>query len=331
MTNPLNPPAVDLYLGSFDGNAIVRIAAGTRSVTTVASGVTGDGLAVDRAGNLYRGHWATDRGVVKVPSDGGTPTLLAPGFATMSVGADWTGNVYATGLDATVGCQVLKLPADGGAPQVIAASADLGWFIAVDALSTVYVLHHDPVAVTRIPAVGPVSVIDLSGIFRAEFVAAFAVDPQGQHLYLSDWSGPSDTVLKVPLNGGARTSLGDGLAGVQGLAADVHGNVYVSDCFHDRVVMISPAGEQITVCESTITAPLAIPPTRLHSWRGRDLVGRLFGAAAADGAGWLVIGDHFIPIPPRSPALSEMLRLATSHLGSAVENPEIGRQLRELQ
>jgi DNA-binding beta-propeller fold protein YncE len=330
MTNPLNAPAVDVYLCSFDANDIVRVSAGIRAVTTVARGVAGSGLAVDRAGNLYRGHWATDPGVLKLPADGGAPTLLASGFHAMSVAADWAGNVYATGSDSAAGNQTLKLPATGGAPEVIAAGKDLGWAVAADGMSTVYVLHHHPVMVTRIPAGGPISVIDLSGTFRAEFVAAFTVDPQGQNLFLSDWSGPSDTVLKVPLNGGPRTRLGAGLAGVQGVAVDVDGNVYIADTFHERVVMVT-AGQQITVCEVATPLPLAIPPTHLHSWRGPDLVGRLFGAAAVDGGGWLVVGDHFIPIPPRSPVLSEMLRAAASHLGSAMENPELGHQLRELR
>ena len=328
MTNPLNAPPVDVYLCSFDAHDIVRVSAGTRVVTTLARGVPGDGLAVDRAGNLYRGHWAADPGVLKVPADGGAPTLLASGFGAMSVAADWVGNVYATGLDPAAGVQTVKLPAAGGAPEPLAAGSDFGWAVAVDALSTVYVLHHAPVTVTRIPAVGPPTVIDLSGTFRSEFVAAFAVDPQGQNLFLSDWNGPADTVLKVPLNGGPRTSLGSGLAGVQGVAVDVDGNVYIADTFHDRVVMVS-GGQQITLCEAATPLPLAIPPTRLHSWRGPDLVGRLFGAAAADGGGWLVVGDHVIPIPPRSPMLTEIVRLAASHLGSAVVNPELGRQLRE--
>ncbi len=327
-----NAPAVDVFLCSFDANDVLRVAADTGVVTTLARGVPGDGLAVDRAGNLYRGHWAVDPGILKLPADGGAPQLLAPGFGAMSVAVDWAGNVYAAGLDTNTGVQTLKVPADGGPPEVIHGGGDFGWAVAVDGLSNVYVLQHQPVRVVKVPAGGgqPV-VIDLSGTFRAEFVAAFAVDPQGDHLYLSDWSGPTYTILKVPVIGGPRTSLGTGLAGVQGVAVDIDGNVYVADTFNDRVVMISArSGQQGTLCQAKTPLPLAIPPTRLHGWKTPDLVGRLFGAAAEDGGGWLVVGDHIIPIPPRSPVLSEMLRLAAGHLGSAVVKPELGRQLRDL-
>jgi hypothetical protein len=330
---PTAAPAVDVFLDTFDDNDILRVAAYTGVVASLAQGVQGFDLAVDPAGNLYRAHWATDSGVLKLPAGGGAPELLARGFGTMCVAADWAGNIYTAGFYPNTAVQTLKLPADGGEPAVIYTSQEFAWAIAVDGLSNVYLLQHPPVKVLKVPSGGgQPTMIDFSGVFRGEFVAAFAVDPQGQNLYLSDWNGPSDTILKVPLTGGPRTNLGTGLAGVQGVAVDVDGNVYIADTFNDRVVaVLAQSGEQVTICRAKTPVPLAITPTRLHSWNVPDLVGRLFGGAAVDGGGWLVIGDHFIPIPPRSPVLSIMLRAAAAYLGGTVENPELGRQLRDLR
>ncbi len=59
-----------------------------------------------------------------------------------------------------------------------------------------------------------------------------------------------------------------------------------------------------------------------------DLVGKLIGGAAAGGNGWLVIGDHFYPIPPREPALQAIARALAPHVGKPVQNHELGQRLR---
>ena len=163
-------------------------------------------------------------------------------------------------------------------------------------------------------------------------VTAFAVDPQGQHLYFALSDFPQDVILEIPINGGPHTRLGTGLSGVQGVAVDAGGNVYVADTCNGRVVMIrADSGGQSTICQTTLPVPIAVEPTRVYRWDEPELVGELFGGIAVDGAGWLVVGGHFIPIPPRSPIMPMLLRMAGRYLCHAIENRELGEHLSELR
>jgi hypothetical protein len=54
----------------------------------------------------------------------------------------------------------------------------------------------------------------------------------------------------------------------------------------------------------------------------------LLGAIARDGGGWLVIGDHFIPIPPRSPLIAIIAQAAAPHFDRAITNPILSATIR---
>lgn len=70
--------------------------------------------------------------------------------------------------------------------------------------------------------------------------------------------------------------------------------------------------------------------SNVFSWRRPDLVGELLGGVAAGGGGWLVIGNHFYKIPPHPLAMAIIARAAAPHLGSRIENRELGEQLRNM-
>jgi YVTN family beta-propeller protein len=95
-------------------------------------------------------------------------------------------------------------------------------------------------------------------------------------------------------------------------------------------VAVSPDGSRIYVTNrhNNTVSVLA----QLHTLPGGadlpDLVGKLIGGAAAGGNGWLVIGDHFIPIPPREPVLQAIARVLAPHAGKPVQNHELGQRLR---
>jgi hypothetical protein len=91
------------------------------------------------------------------------------------------------------------------------------------------------------------------------------------------------------------------------------------------------SGVQSTICRTPLPVPIAVEPTRAHRWDETDLVWELFGGVAVDAGGWLVVGGHFIPIPPRSPIMPMLLRTAGRYLGHAIENRELGEQLRQLR
>ncbi|MFL0174211.1 hypothetical protein [Mycobacterium sp. SMC-13] len=95
-------------------------------------------------------------------------------------------------------------------------------------------------------------------------------------------------------------------------------------------VAVSPDGSRIYVTNRhantvSVIAQLHVTPADLHL---PDLVGKLIGGAASGGNGWLVIGDHFYPIPPREPALQAVARALAPHVGKPVQNHELGQRLR---
>ena len=79
--------------------------------------------------------------------------------------------------------------------------------------------------------------------------------------------------------------------------------------------------------------PRRVPPRSpapIDDWHPPDLIGELLGGVIAEGGGWFVIGNHFIPIPPRSPLVSIIARAVAPYLGRAVENPKLGDDVRHL-
>jgi hypothetical protein len=281
-------PPIDVYVCTNEEKPVLHIAANTGSVTAVGGGGPTTSLAVDRLGNVFLGDvFGAGPGVVKLPVGGGAPTTLAPGFAAFGVAADWQGNVYAAGFHpGASGPQVIKLPAGGGPPSVIWTGTDNAWNVAVDGFENVYVLLLHPVRIVKVPAGGGShTVFDFPGVltghFGNDFVSCFAVDPNGRDLYLDQSRTADDVILKVPMNGDPPTTLGTGLSGVQGIAVDASGTLYVSDTFHDRVVMISAdSGQQLTISDAKLPVPIAIKPIRAQMDRtgsGRRVVRRRGG------------------------------------------------------
>ena len=93
-------------------------------------------------------------------------------------------------------------------------------------------------------------------------------------------------------------------------------------------MMDTNSGQQVPIFNGVSPNSIAVRPARDHRFTIADLVGRLFGAAAADGNGWILIGDYFVPIPPRSPELGILLQAAIHNRTRAVHNPELAERIR---
>ena len=343
------PPPVDVYISNESG-VISRVAAGSGDVTVIARNVNfSNAFTVDSVGNVFANDvfppTGPGDGVYKYPAGGGARTMVAElGVGSMGadyMAADWIGNVYAVAWD-TGSTWVVKIPPDGTPPVVIwrvPESPLAAWGIAVDRLQNVYIRRWpDPAFVLKVPAGGglPTTVADLSAF---DFWASgFAVDPQGQNVYITTPDRPRNDpnvgwlLTRVPLNGDPHTSVGiDTFGG--GVAADAAGNVYVTRYNDNRVDMFtdSGSGRQITICEVDTPWAVAVPPTSAHRWTVPDLIGKLFGGVAVDGDGWIVIGNQFIPIPPRSPVMAILVQAAMRYLRQGIENPQLGEQLRNLK
>jgi YVTN family beta-propeller protein len=89
----------------------------------------------------------------------------------------------------------------------------------------------------------------------------------------------------------------------------------------DGTAYVANGGDGTLVVISEAVAPA-------DHWHPPHLSAALLGAVARDGGGWLVIGDHFIPIPPRSPLIAIIAQAAAPQFDGAIRNPVLSARIR---
>ena len=136
----------------------------------------------------------------------------------------------------------------------------------------------------------------------------FAVAPDGSAVYVTNVHGAVSLFDTATMTMSETVQVGDYAGAV---AVSPNGSrVYVTNSHNNTVSVIA----RLHVAPGSIDLP--------------DLVGKLIGGAAAGGGGWLVIGDHFFPIPPRAPVLQAIARAVAPHVGRPIKNQELGQRLR---
>lgn len=63
----------------------------------------------------------------------------------------------------------------------------------------------------------------------------------------------------------------------------------------------------------------------------KDLVGRTIGGVDRGAGGGIIVGGHYIPIPPRAPVWSKILRAARPYLRSGIDSAELAQVVKKLQ
>jgi hypothetical protein len=343
---PVEAPPVDVYVSGIDG--ISRIAAHSGDITVVtAAGRNNVSIAVDSLENVFVRHFGP--GVDKYPSGGGAPVYIAgDGDPRLSMidglAADPLGNVYAISWDGDQSYLFKILP--GGQPAVIWSRSwaeGSVWNTAVDSHQNAYLQTNGSV-IKVAPRGAQPAVIDVSGFIHG--VIGLAVDPQGNNLYFTTFDRPPpdpeqrESLMKVPLNGDPPTTITvwSGAA-AHYVAADANGNVYTTNYLDDRVDMFDSSGRQAMIGQIASPLGVAVPPPRtvialpvpLRRSRLPELIGKMFGGAAVDGGGWIVIGNTVIPIPLRSPVMTTLVGVAMPFVDRAIEAPELAEQLRNLK
>jgi hypothetical protein len=191
-------------------------------------------IALDAA-NVY---WTSATGVLmKLPRAGGTPTTMAvgglnssSGVAVDSTGAYWGGHF----LDAGVrGEWIMKFPDDGGAAIALAPGPSA--FLALDSRN----LYWTAGGVMKVPLTGAPSVVVAGERPPSSYLV---VDDTSA--YWAEDDGSSERIMKVPLGGGAVTTLAaEGEAppgqGFEGIAVDGT-SVYWTDGVAGTVLKLTP-------------------------------------------------------------------------------------------
>ena len=173
--------------------------------------------------------------------------------------------------------------------------------------------------VTNQSGIGTVSVIDIAAKTVTATIPVglhpHGIAVSGTQVYVANWGTDTVSVIDTATNTVTDT-IPVGTAPVDVAVGQGGGRIYVPNSGDDTVTVIKYEG-----------------PKKLHPDLSDlpELVGKLVGGAAGDGGGWLVIGNHAYPIPPRPPALLAIARAAAPYLGSPIENREVGAQLRRMR
>ncbi len=218
------------------------------------------GVAVDRAGNVYVVNLNSDNGsVVKLTQGSSTLSVLALGDlkSPYGVAVDSVGGVYVTDV---AGGRVVELPA--GSPtayELLNGQMYRHWLlephgVALDTAGNIFVAdtHNDRVVLIP-PALSGLVTLPFTGLSNPTGVA---LDTAG-NVYVTDQS--HNRVLRLA-PGSAQAELPfTGLDHPQAVAVDAAGNVYVADSGHQRVVKLaSGSGTQNVLPFSGLVNPSGV-------------------------------------------------------------------------
>ncbi len=195
--------------------AVMKCSIAGGDVTTLASGRDSiAGIAVDAAA-VYFGTVGSSTGggaVMRVPIEGGTPTVLASRAAPFDLATDGV-NVYWTSFGGTV----TSIPSAGGAATTLVSGQKMCGAIALDA-TNVYWSAGTNGAIMKVPLAGGVPVTLAMGGDPTNLIVS------GSNIY---WTMPAANELKtVSVEGGTADLLGS--APVENLAVDAQ-SVYWSN------------------------------------------------------------------------------------------------------
>jgi large repetitive protein len=213
--------AGNVYVVDHTNNAVLKLAAGKFTQSTVVSGLSAPtAVALDGAGNLYISNSAS---VVMVPNENGTlnpadeSTVNLSGLASArGLAVDANADLYVA--DATNG-DVVEL-SSLGVQTTIASGLTSPHGVAVDAGENVYVASNN--AVTQYPYGGGTPVPYGTGYNNPR---GLAVDSAGA-VYVVDTG--NNQIVRVSPGGGSQTSLLTGISAPQGVSLDAADNLYLT-------------------------------------------------------------------------------------------------------
>ena len=242
--------AGNMYVSNYNGNNVVKIAAGGGSASVVSTGGLtlneAAGVAVDGAGNLYIADYGNDR-IVLVKSTGAVSVLTITGLATginqpTGLAFDGAGNLYI----ADWGNSRVVIVTPAGAGHVLATgSYSLNQYgvtgVAVDPSGNVYIADRYGNHVVKVAPSGAASLVTVTGLTLSS-PQGVATDGNG-NLYIAD-SGHR-RIVEVTTSGSASIvqTPGQTLAtSVYGVTVDASGNVYAADWTNNRVLKVTGTG-----------------------------------------------------------------------------------------
>jgi sugar lactone lactonase YvrE len=247
---------VALALAAFSQRAFAQVTASSQTVITSAIG-NAAGVTVDALGNLYIADGSNNALLSSQGSNAVPASLLTGLTAPGQLAVDTAGNLYVANGTSK---QVVKIPYQSGSLNVNATvnlGTGLGTVtgVAVDLSNNVYIV--DATNKQLVKLAGTTQTVLTTALSAPKQVA---VDRLG-NVYIAD-SG-SNTVVYLPVGGGAASTVGTGLNKPSGVATDAANNIYIADTGNGRILEIPfvagvPSTTVQNVLTSTISAPAAL-------------------------------------------------------------------------
>jgi sugar lactone lactonase YvrE len=250
----------NLYVANYNGNNVVKIAAGGGSASVVSTGAftlaQPAGVAVDGAGNLYIADYGHNR-IVLVNSVGAASLLTITGLGTAinepaSLALDAAGNLYIADWGNS---RVVKVSAAGAGMVLSTESYTLSsggvTGVAVDASGNVYIADRVSNHIVKVAPSGTASLVSVTGLTLSN-PQGVAVDGSG-NLYIAD-SGHR-RVVEVTVAGTASVvqtpgqTIGTTMFGV---TVDANGNIFAVDWANNRVMKVDVSGATLSFANTAI-------------------------------------------------------------------------------
>jgi hypothetical protein len=195
----LDATSVYWTINTGESGALLKMPKEGGTPTTLVSGLFDAGGVVVSSGSVY----VTARGILKVAVGGGLPTTLTSTAESNGLAVNGSGVYWTTSYNGSV----LEMGINGGAPTTLAIGQNAS-SIVLDSAHLYWLTNSgDAGAVMSAPLSGAPAVTLATGS-----LSTFGLSVGTTGLYWQTYGGiGNNTLMKVPLDGGATTALASGL------------------------------------------------------------------------------------------------------------------------
>ena len=337
--------AGNLYVPNQGTQSIIKIAAGTNTQTTVATGGVYTSVAFDGLGNMYAANLA-NKTIVEFIGGTGTPVTIASGltYPDLGMAVDAQGNVYEPDTGTNV---IVKVAAGTHTVTRFGSGLSHPLGVSLDTSGNMYISDSNNNRIVEITADGATQTTVATIINPAKS----AFDAAG-NLYVAETNGSIGKLAAGTFN---YSQLAGGYNAPFGLALTANGTLYMSDVATNVITTFdrtssptlsfastndgSSSAQQTVTLENDGNATLnfVIPgsgltnPTTPHDFTftttGGTACPSLTSSASSEGAlaagATCTVPIAFTPVSPSNGALSESLVFTDTNLNAAAATQSI--------
>lgn len=254
-----------LLVGSYLGSHLQKFDTNGNLVATIYSTVYHvNGLAVDRAGNVYAANSFVGGNIEKFDPDGVGTVFASHLYPSYGIAADAADNLY---IAYDYEDLIYKYAPDGSSAVFATNGLTTPRSIAFDSLGNLFVVNSGTNPMVKIDAAGQSSVFATATNSSKIFGPGVAIDPANQVYVLGDFN-ENEIVRYTPAGVPSHFAYDPGLSfsqpNAQGMAFDSATNLYVANLYSGNIYKFDCFGNG-TVFASGLQNPVAIAIERTGS------------------------------------------------------------------